>query len=196
MSKARPEPSTSGPSRPAARARARAAENVAEGVRIFRADVDIALRRADRERRDRHALDQQERIALHQHPVGEGAAVAFVGVADDVFLVGCGAGDRAPFDPGGETRAAAPAQARGENLLDRLRRPHRQRPFEPGEAAMPAIVVERQRIDDAARAKRSTLLAFEKSDVLDEPERLRVRAAGEKARRRTATATSPGAIGP
>jgi hypothetical protein len=35
---------------------------------------------------DGHALDQQERIAFHQHAVGEGAAVALVGVADDVLL--------------------------------------------------------------------------------------------------------------
>ena len=59
-----------------------------EGVRIFGADVDIALRRADRDAGDRHAFDQQERVALHQHAVGEGAAVALVGVADDIFLVG------------------------------------------------------------------------------------------------------------
>ena len=52
---------------------------------------------------------KEERIALHQHAVGEGAAVALVGVADDIFLVGLDAGDRAPFDAGRETRAAAPA---------------------------------------------------------------------------------------
>ena len=54
-------------------------------VRIFRADVDVALGRADREAGDRHALDQHERIAFHQHAVGEGAGIALVGVADDVF---------------------------------------------------------------------------------------------------------------
>ena len=84
----------------------------AEGVRIFGADIDVALGRADRERGDRHALDQEERVALHQHAVGESAAVALVGVADDVFLLRLDAGDRAPFDPGRKSRAAAPAQAR------------------------------------------------------------------------------------
>ena len=55
-------------------------------MRIFGADVDVALGRADRDAGDRHALDQHERIALHDHAVGEGAAVALVGVADDVLL--------------------------------------------------------------------------------------------------------------
>ena len=55
-------------------------------VRIFRADIDEAFARADRERCYRHAFDQDEGIALHDHAVGEGAAVAFVGIADDVFL--------------------------------------------------------------------------------------------------------------
>ena len=57
-------------------------------MRILGAHVDEALGGAHREAGDRHALDQQEGVALHQHAVGEGAAVALVGVADDVFLVG------------------------------------------------------------------------------------------------------------
>ncbi len=57
-----------------------------DGAGIFRADVDIALGRAGRDAGNRHALDQHEGIALHDHAVGEGAAVALVGVADDVFL--------------------------------------------------------------------------------------------------------------
>src|SRR5690606_16842211 len=45
-------------------------------VRIFRADVDVALGRADGDAGDGHALDEHEGIALHDHAVGEGAAVA------------------------------------------------------------------------------------------------------------------------
>jgi hypothetical protein len=36
---------------------------------------------------DRHALDQAERVALHQHPVGERAGIALIGVAHDIFAV-------------------------------------------------------------------------------------------------------------
>jgi len=59
-------------------------------MRIFRADVDVALGRADGDARDRHAFDHDEGVALHDHAIGEGTAVAFVGVADDVFAIGAG----------------------------------------------------------------------------------------------------------
>ena len=65
------------------------------GVRIFRADIDVALGGADRDAGDGHAFDQHEGIAFHDHAVGEGAAVAFVGVADDVFLSAPAFGDGA-----------------------------------------------------------------------------------------------------
>ena len=82
-----------------------------DGVRIFGADVDVALGRADGDAGDRHALDQDEGIALHDHAVGEGAAVALVGVADDVFLRAGVVGDGPPLDAGREAGAAAAAQA-------------------------------------------------------------------------------------
>ncbi len=61
---------------------------VPKRVRIFGADVDVAAGGADGESGDGHAFDQDERIAFHDHAVGVGAAVAFVGVADNVFLIG------------------------------------------------------------------------------------------------------------
>jgi hypothetical protein len=82
-----------------------------EGVRIFGADIDIATRRADRDARDGHALDQEEGIALHQHAVGERAAVALVGVANNVLLIGVDARGRAPLDARRKARSAAPAKA-------------------------------------------------------------------------------------
>ena len=90
-----------------------------ERMRILGADIDVAFGRADRDACDGHAFDQEEGIALHQHPVGERAAVAFVSVADNVLLVGFDPGARAPFDASRKARPTAPAQARGENLLDR-----------------------------------------------------------------------------
>src|SRR6185312_16774541 len=50
------------------------------GVRIFRADIDVALGGADGDARDRHALDHHEGIAFHDHAIGERAAIALVGV--------------------------------------------------------------------------------------------------------------------
>ncbi len=94
----------------------------AERVGIFRAEVDVAAGGADGESGNGHALDQDEGIAFHDHAVGVGAAVAFVRVADDIFLVVRRVKNGSPFDPGGETRAAAPAKSGvGDFFHDRLR---------------------------------------------------------------------------
>ncbi len=93
-----------------------------DGIRVFGPDVDVALGGADGVGRDRHALDEQERIALHHHPVGEGAAVAFVGVAADELQLVDAVEHRLPFDACGEARTAAAAQAGVRDLGDHLRR--------------------------------------------------------------------------
>src|SRR5487761_269431 len=99
----------------------RAAEDL-DRMRIFRADVDEAFGRADRDTGDGHTFDQHEGIALHDHAVGEGAGIALVGVADDVFLRRSGLRRGAPLDSGREPRSAAPAQARANDLFDGLGR--------------------------------------------------------------------------
>ena len=60
--------------------------------RVLRAAVDVALGGVDRERGDRHALEDPERVALEDAAVHERAGVALVRVADDVLL-----GARAPW---------------------------------------------------------------------------------------------------
>ncbi len=88
-----------------------AARIVRMRLRILGADIDEALGRTNGETRNRHALDEHERIALENHAVRERARIAFVGVADDVFLVGLSAEHGLPLDAGRECRAAAAAQA-------------------------------------------------------------------------------------
>jgi hypothetical protein len=88
------------------------------GVRIFAAQIDVAAGGTHGKRRDRHALDQAERVALHQQPIGKSARVAFIGVADDVFLRPRRVVHRLPLDAGGKSRAAAAAQTRIGDLLD------------------------------------------------------------------------------
>ena len=138
-----------------------------DGVRIFRADIDIALGRAGRDAGDRHALDQHEGIALHDHAVGEGAAVALVGIADDVFLrspaasstvfhlmpVGKPAPPR-PRRPESVTCATISAGGMRDGLLQAL------------QAAMRLVVVERQRIGDAAAGEGQPGLLLEERDFL------------------------------
>ena len=58
-----------------------------DGQRILGADVDVGLRGADAVGGDGHAFDQPVRIALDDGPVHERPGIAFVGVADQVFLV-------------------------------------------------------------------------------------------------------------
>ena len=81
-------------------------------MRIFGAAIDITFARPDRDGGNRHAFDEHERIAFHHHAIGKRAAIAFVGIADDVFEIARRIGDRLPFDAGREAGAAAAAQPR------------------------------------------------------------------------------------
>ena len=54
--------------------------------RILGAHIDVALGRADRVGRDQHAFEHAMRIAFEHAAIHERAGIAFVGVADDVFL--------------------------------------------------------------------------------------------------------------
>ena len=87
-------------------------------MRIFGPDIDEALARTRGERRNRHAFDEREGITLHDHAISEGAAVALIRIADDVFAIRLRTRNRAPLDAGGESRASASAQAGGNDLLD------------------------------------------------------------------------------
>ena len=136
-----------------------------ERVRIFRAQIDVAAGGAHRESRDGHALDEHERIAFHDHAVGVGAAVAFVRVADDVFLVGSGLQNRLPLDAGGETRAAAPAQSGVGDFVDERFGRHRQRALQAFVTVAAHVIGERKRIDDAAAGEGQPLLLFQIRDL-------------------------------
>ena len=90
----------------------------AGGVHVLAADVDVARVGLDREPADRGALDELEGRLLHELLVLEGAGLALVGVADEVVRPLLLLGQAVPLDPGREARAAAPAQARGLDLVD------------------------------------------------------------------------------
>ena len=152
-----------------------------DGMGIFGADIDVAVGGADGDAGNGHALDQHEGIAFHDHAVGEGAGIALIGVAHDVFLLGPGLGDGAPFDAGGEARAAAAAQARIHHLLDDRLRSDGDRLLQSLVAAMGFVVLERARIDDADAGEGEPGLLLEERDVLDEAEGERMLAAVQHA---------------
>ena len=143
-------------------------------MRIFGADVDIALARPDRETGDRHPLDDREGVALHDHPVGEGAAVALVGVAHDIFNRAGGVGDGLPLDPGRKARATTAAQTRLANLGDSRGGPDRERAAKSGNSAVPLIFLDREGIDDPAARKAEPGLRFEEWQFVDETKHGRV----------------------
>src|SRR4029450_3572990 len=107
-------------------------------------------------------LDQGDWITLHDHAIGKSAAVTFVSVADDIFLVGRSIRNGLPFDAGRETGTAAPAQPRFRPLSDDRLRPNLNGAFEPLPAVKGGIVRKRQRIDNAAAGKGEASLAREK----------------------------------
>ena len=85
---------------------------------VFAANIDVALACANGEACNGHAFKQHERVAFHQHAVGKGAAVAFVGVAHDVLRgVGC-LEHGFPFDASRKRCATAAAQTAVCNFLD------------------------------------------------------------------------------
>ena len=117
--------------------------------RVLAADVEIRLRRANRERLDHHRLDDGEGITLHEDPVLERAGLGFVGVADEVVRLGGLLGDGGPLSAGRECRAATTNESRRSDLVDDLLRPDPSGALERTEATVGAVVLERCRVDDA-----------------------------------------------
>ena len=74
------------------------------------ADVDVGDLRADRPAADQAPLEEQVRVALHQHVVLERARLALVGVAADVLRQRRVLEHELPLQAGREAGAAAAAQ--------------------------------------------------------------------------------------
>src|SRR3954468_19408539 len=109
---------------------------------VLAADVDERARGADDVRRDDHALDQHVRRLLHELAVLEGARLGLVGVAHEV-LVHRALGQEGDLLAHREAGAAAPADARGLELVQDLGRRHGQRLAQRLVAAAPRVHVER-----------------------------------------------------
>ena len=89
-----------------------------------------------------------------------------IGIADDIFLVGGGIQNRLPFDAGRETRPAAPAQAGSGDLVDDRSRRHRQGLLQAAEPFMRAVIVDRQRVGDAAAGEDEACLPLQEGNLL------------------------------
>ena len=136
-------------------------EQNAQGVRILGAQIDVAFGGSDSQAGNDHAFDEHEGVSLKDHPIREGARIAFVGVAHDVLLLGAGIENGLPLDAGRKRRAAAPAQARLGNLFDEISGFSLKCRTQPTSPAVGFVVGDAERIDDANAAKGEPLLSGE-----------------------------------
>ena len=135
--------------------------------RILRAHIDIALVAADGETRDHHALEHTVWIALHHAAVHERTGVALVAVADDVFFRALLFARAIPLASGGESAAAAAAQAGIKNIAaDLLVRHLEQRLFKRAVAALGDILLDVLGVRRAAVFQHHTVLLFIERDIL------------------------------
>ena len=135
---------------------------------------------------DGHALHQHERIGLHQQAVGKGAAVALVGIADDVFVRPGRGEHRFPLDARGKSRTAAAAKAGGLHPRHDLCGGEGERRLQPLQPPMGAIVRQTQRIGQSRPGEGQPGLAGEEGQGLDRPEALGVRPARKQTGRHEA----------
>ena len=134
--------------------------------RVFGADVDEALGRADRVAGDDHGLEDAVGVALQRRAVHVGAGVALVRVADHVLLpLGLGLREL-PLEARREAGAAAAAEAGLQHLLDDLLRRHLEEHLLDRLVAVARdVVLDLLRVDDAAVAQDDAVLLLVERDV-------------------------------
>ena len=88
--------------------------------RVLGTHIYVTLAGADRVTCDRHSFQNCVRIAFQNRAVHECARVAFVGVAAYILDIGLGRLTECPFSSGGESGAAAAAEAGSQHHVDDL----------------------------------------------------------------------------
>ena len=137
-----------------------------DGQRIFGAHIDVAFRRADGIRGDQHAFEHAVGIAFEHAAVHERAGIAFIRVADDIFLSADGFRYRAPLQARGIACSATAAQAALGNLIDDFARRHLGERFDQGTVAVGGnVIFEAIGIDDAGVLQHNFFLALEEWNV-------------------------------
>ena len=87
-------------------------------IAILTANVNPAVLRTHDEAANHHAFEERMGVELHEQAVFAGAGFGFIGVDDDVFRLGAGAGDEAPFEACREASTATTAQVRSLEFVD------------------------------------------------------------------------------
>jgi hypothetical protein len=147
---------------------------VLDRERVFHADVDVAVLRADREGPDQHSLDHAVRVPLQHAAIHVGAGVSLVGVADDVLGMAGGLAAELPLAPGREARAAPTAQAGLLYLLDDTFRSSLEDRSQGGVAADGDVVLDLPRVHQPVLGEDLTVLLLVEGNVALEGEALPV----------------------
>ena len=95
-----------------------------DSQRIFCTHINIAFIGTDGITADCHTFKHFMRVAFKHTAVHKSTGVALVGVADNIFFIVYGISGKLPFHTGGETAAAASAQAGFFNFVNNLLRSH------------------------------------------------------------------------
>jgi hypothetical protein len=86
---------------------------------ILAANVDVTFIRADGVARNCHRFEHDMRVAFKHDAVFERAWFAFIGIADDIFLVALRRADKFPLAPGrGSPRRRVPASLISQHIND------------------------------------------------------------------------------
>ncbi len=85
---------------------------------VFPADIDVALTSANSVTCDEHTFDDAVRITLQDQAVFKGTWLAFISIADNIFLMPVSLAHKAPFKPSGETRSTAALKPGGFDLVN------------------------------------------------------------------------------
>ena len=139
-----------------------------DGQRVLGTDIDDGRGSADGIGTDEHAFDEVMGVAFDDRAVHERTGVAFVGVADEVLLIAFGILRRSPFEGGGETGAAAAAEAGDVDLLDDIVLGHAglQDLLDGLVAVSGDVFIDVLGVDETAVTKRDTGLRFEEVGIV------------------------------
>ncbi len=123
---------------------------------------------ADGVARERHALEQQLGMLLHEDLVDVRAGVALVAVGDDELALAGRVAGELPLRAGGEARAAAAADVRGLDLLEQLLGRERR---DRARQARPVVAVGEQHrlVDRDARRRLAAGQRGSGDDAVDDP---------------------------
>ena len=141
--------------------------------------VDVAFAGADGISGEDHALQNGVRVAFEDAAIHERAWIAFVGVTYNVFLIGLDLRRERPFLSGGESRAAASANAGFRDLFDHLGGRHLCERAQGAAIGAPGDrFLDAHRINGAAIAQNNALLAAIEGDFVEFGNLCRIRLAG------------------